>query len=112
MQGPLLTKPLPLNCCMMATTTQRTWIFSFLFWLVGLSSWITITGLFNELSLMVKDLPEGFEIWSYITLISMSKNILICIINVIESYRSAPINIFSPVGKCWSFDIFINSKEI
>ena len=47
------------------------WIIWLLFWLMGISSWIDVTGLFNELSLMVNDLSEGYEIWSYITLISL-----------------------------------------
>eukprot|EP01083_Nonionella_stella_P270732 916921_1 len=53
----------------------KEWMIWVLFWLLGISSWIDITGLFNELLLMVNDLSEGYEIWSYITLIIQLANI-------------------------------------
>ena len=45
---------------------------------MGLSSWISITGLFAELSLISYAVSEGFEIWSYITLLIQLANIGPC----------------------------------
>ena len=46
-----------------------------LFWFVGLSSWITINSLFNELSLMVDTLPEGWQLGTYLAIIIQIANI-------------------------------------
>ena len=42
---------------------------AFAFILVGASSWITINGLYGELSLMVDDLPEQWEISAHVAMI-------------------------------------------
>ena len=51
-------------------------LFGLLFWFVGLSSWLTITSLFNELSLMVTALPEKYQLFSYLALIIQLANVV------------------------------------
>ena len=51
-----------------------------------LGSWITITSIFNELSIMVDDLPEGWAIASYLTLTIQIANIGPFIYSFIPKY--------------------------
>ena len=64
------------SCDAMCGVHATTWLFGFLFWLVGLSSWMTITALFSELSLMMRALPEKFNIFSDLALIIQLANIV------------------------------------
>eukprot|EP01084_Bolivina_argentea_P053162 97605_1 len=44
-------------------------VISLLFYILGLSCWITVIGVFSELSLMQSHITEGYEIWSWLALI-------------------------------------------
>lgn len=46
-----------------------------LWFLVGLASWLTINSLFAEMVLLIKHLPEGWKLYSYLTIIIQFGNI-------------------------------------